>query len=414
VLLADLIHNKSLNLDELDGFFAFVYIDIEGNPIHAARDKFGVKPLYKYHHEGVTAYSSEPVVLSRLFNLSVNDLAMEEFKHFRAPIFEGSYYDYVSQIEPGTCDVTGIYFDLTSSMKLSEDHPKPGELKLAIKKGIASRLVADQPVGLLLSKGIDSNLIRLHSSFQKFYTVGLKNDQDLVYLKSRNDLSIEFVTVSNETFREAFFFLRELRGEPLSVPNEVYLYLVAKRAREDGVKVLLSGEGADEFFGGYDRIYTWAFQKGYEWDNSEFVELYCYQKPTPSDLSFQRLSSFFESLGGISAFEKVRLFFMKYHLPVLFRRLDFALMAAGVEGREPLANNWVYQVAKRYNADDLMNNSTGKIPLRLLVAENEGEQFAFAEKVGFPVDLKSIFSDISHAKTNYETWYDVNLTGGQS
>ncbi|WP_257975360.1 asparagine synthase C-terminal domain-containing protein, partial [Vibrio parahaemolyticus] len=57
--------------------------------------------------------------------------------------------------------------------------------------------------------------------------------------------------VNEKEYKAAFDYLLNLRGEPMSVPNEVLLYLVSKQAAKDGVKVLLSGEGADEFFGGY-------------------------------------------------------------------------------------------------------------------------------------------------------------------
>ena len=59
-----------------------------------------------------------------------------------------------------------------------------------------------------------------------------------------------------------------------------------------------------------------------------------------------KIENIFDKCRLVSPFEKVRWFFIKYHMPILFRRLDFSLMAAGIEGREPLANDHLFQICK--------------------------------------------------------------------
>jgi asparagine synthase (glutamine-hydrolysing) len=83
-------------------------------------------------------------------------------------------------------------------------------------------------------------------------------------------------------------------------------------------------------------------------------------------------------------------------------------MAAGVEGREPLANYWVFDAAIKFSGEELMGNGRGKMPLRKLLAQTEGHKFAFSEKVGFPVDLNKIFK-VTEEQTNYETWFNINV-----
>jgi asparagine synthase (glutamine-hydrolysing) len=183
--------------------------------------------------------------------------------------------------------------------------------------------------------------------------------------------------------------------------------LIATTAKEDGIKVLLSGEGADEFFGGYDRIFNWAREENI-FDIETFCSLYCYKKIGLSERLLEKMINVFREVTEYSCFEKVRWFFIKYHLPILFRRLDFALMAAGVEGREPIANMHLFDYCKLMTAEDLMDKNIGKIPLRRLLEKEMGLEFSYAEKVGFPVDLREIFGN-SDGKSSYDIWFDKNI-----
>jgi asparagine synthase (glutamine-hydrolysing) len=120
---------------------------------------------------------------------------------------------------------------------------------------------------------------------------------------------------------------------------------------------------------------------------------------------------FFNNLKPLSVFEMVRQFFVKKHLPVLFRRLDFSLMHSGIEGREPLASLELYKLALKFNPADLFKNSVGKYPLRYVATKLINKEFAFRSKVGFPVDLKEVFyGSISQNRAeNYSIWCNKNL-----
>ena len=107
----------------------------------------------------------------------------------------------------------------------------------------------------------------------------------------------------------------------------------------------------------------------------------------------------------------VRYFFVKKHLPILFRRLDFSLMFSGIEGREPLASLNMFLLALKCNPNDLFKGALGKLPLRNLAKELISEEFAFSTKVGFPVDLGLIFREVPSKDKyeNYQVWYDENI-----
>jgi asparagine synthase (glutamine-hydrolysing) len=404
VLLNDLILESKLVLAELDGFFAFVFVDGDGILKYACRDRFGVKPLFYFKDENQYAFSSEPSVLKNIFNCPVDKEAIEEYKLFRAPIFKGTFFKNVNQIEPGYCFENGCYFDLDRDL-LENRESEP--LEDALRKGISTRCVSDVPVGLLLSKGVDSNLVRQYGTFDRFYSIGFTGDPDYEYLKNSDVKNLTLKSVTNEEFKKAFEHLLALRQEPLSVPNEVLLFIIATRAAKDGVKVLLSGEGADEFFGGYDRIFTWAAHSE-KFDVKKFLELYTYASIEGFSSVLGKVEELFRESPFSLPFDQVRWFFIKYHLPILFRRLDFSLMAGGVEGREPLANKYLFDVAKNYSADCLMVSNIGKQPLRELLAKKMGSSFAFENKVGFPVDIKSIYEDMS-SSSSYDIWFEKNL-----
>ncbi|HHQ4581072.1 TPA: asparagine synthetase B family protein [Aeromonas hydrophila] len=406
-LLSALLSKGLLSVSELDGFFAFVYIDSSGQLTHAVRDHFGVKPLFYHEDEYGISFCSEPNVLNKIFDCNVSDDAIEEYYATRAPIFSGSYFSGVKSVEPGECLVNGHFFDCVDSLSLSYEDLSVSNLKQALHRGVSTRLVSDAPVGLLLSRGVDSNLLRHLGDFSRYYTIGFSGDDDIEYLKSQNISGLTAVECSPEEYKVAFDYLLELRGEPMSVPNEVLLYIISQRAASDGIKVLLSGEGADEFFGGYDRIFQWAFNaKKFELD--EFLNRYCYIPPEKGSKLYNRFLSLFNEVQLGSVFETVRWFFIRYHMPVLFRRLDFALMAAGVEGREPIANMHTFIKAVKISPQKLMGDKLGKLPLRELVSQFMGKEFAYEKKVGFPVDLTKVF-DNEKSLTSYELWFEENL-----
>lgn len=415
-VLSQLLEIESFDLNEIEGFFALVFIDKQGVLTHCARDRFGVKPLV-YHKNGqFLSISSEASVLREIYNLDYSDEALEEYRVFRAPIFTGSYFQSIETVTPGTCLIGGTYFDTLdyvceANLSLAE---AVRQLRVAIPEAINTRLVSDVPVGLLFSGGIDSNIIDQFSdiSMQR-YTGGMKEDYDVAHAKSVSEPKnpVNVVSFSNEEFSSHLEKMIAVRGEPLSVPNEVVLSLIAQSWADSGGKVLLSGEAADEFFGGYDRIYQWAANAG-KFDIDEFLSRYGYYSLDKISNRIRRhVEAFFLPLEHLSVFEQIRQFFLKVHLPVLFRRLDFALMFSGVEGREPLAAFKLFEISMKIDPQFLFARGLGKAPLREVIAASLGEDFAFRKKVGFPIDLGLVFHGKKSATTldNYEIWQQKNM-----
>lgn len=416
--LMSLLDHKAFDLSEIDGFFAFVRIDRIGNLTHCARDRFGVKPLYLYRDGPYITVSSEASILSDLFNLPYSQEALEEYQVFRAPIFAGSYFKGVETVQPGTCIVTGTFFELIKEFDqpYSTSSEVQDQLEKVLIDAICSRMVSDVPVGLLFSGGIDSNLLfsLCDVEIQRF-TGGFEGDYDLEFARDQSSSlgsnGLSLITVTDEEFRQRFIDMVTLRKEPLSVPNEVILSFLAQAWAHQGGKVLISGEAADEFFAGYDRIFKWAAEVKY-FDLDRFIDLYCYAPMSAiPERTKSELSKFFTTINFLSPFEMVRYFFIAKHLPVLFRRLDFALMFSGVEGREPFASYSVLKLALQCSPSYLFQGDLGKLPLRLLASKKINPTFAFSHKIGFPVDIGRIFRNILSTDKyyNYELWVRENL-----
>lgn len=412
-VLAELLKIPNFNLNELEGFYAFTFIDKYGDLKFCVRDRFGVKPLF-YHKDGeYITICSEPSVLAELFSRKVNTKAIDEYRVFRAPLFQESYFNDIHSLEPGLCLINGRYFD--SSNYYTEDYYSDDELNEELTRvvalGVNSRMISDVPVGLLYSGGVDSNIIDQYTGCRlKKFTGGIAGDYDLNFAQF-SDGDVSAVTIDPECFVSMFSKMTALRNEPLSVSNEVVLSVLAHQWSSAGGKVLLSGEAADEFFGGYDRIFSWG-QRQTEFHVEEFLSRYAYVKfdDIPKHV-IENTKTFFEDYRYLSPFEAVRQFFIKKHLPVLFRRLDFSLMMAGVEGREPLAHTDIFRLSMKMKADKLMRNQLGKLPLRILISKTLGRDFAFERKVGFPVDLRQMFygEKSSSQYDNYNVWVDKNL-----
>jgi asparagine synthase (glutamine-hydrolysing) len=413
-VLSELLEIDSFKISELEGFFAFVLIDRFGKLKRCARDRFGVKPINYYEDsQGGITISSEASIISDIFDLGYDQDAINEYKVFRAPIFQGSFFKNINAITPGSCLVSGQFFDSIDfvSDKYASKEEIINDIESAIIKSIDSRMISDTPVGLLFSGGIDSNIINQYSRSEiSRFTGGFKNDYDFEYARN-NPVESNLVRVSNDVFIERLNSMIKLRKEPLSVPNEVILSFLAQKWSEKGGKVLLSGEAADELFAGYDRIYNWALNKD-KFNSKEFLDLYAYVEYSKIDKKIVEMTdNFFKEIQDLCVFEQVRQFFIKKHLPVLFRRLDFALMYSGVEGREPLASSFMFEVAMKCCPTDLFYKKLGKFPLRHLASKKLGDKFAYSPKVGFPIDLGLIFNNktTSDKFSNYSLWIDENL-----
>ena len=190
------------------------------------------------------------------------------------------------------------------------------------------------------------------------------------------------------------------RKEPLSVPNEVLLYEMTKQVKIKNT-VVLSGEGADELFFGYDRIFNWA--QNNKWDLESFDSYYSYGSHKDDEIIEDVLSPF---MNYGECIDIVAAFFQVAHLHGLLRRLDNATMLCSVEARVPFVDHRLVERMAGVPFTYRFKNGISKYPLKKLFKDHLPEEIINRKKVGFPVPISKIFNEKNQPM---DQWLKFNL-----
>jgi asparagine synthase (glutamine-hydrolysing) len=389
----------------LDGMFALIIFDKKKGSWLAARDPFGIKPLFiGYSSLGTTVVGSEAAVVGQLINASRCELALAEWRLIRGPLPGKTYFNGVSEILPGMItrhDGSSLRFWTLSR----SDLPYEQEVfESILTESVKQHELSDVTNVSLLSGGLDSAVITALSSVSKCYSIGtsLNNEfsgaQDSATFLNKGLIN---VTVTPERLVDTWRQLVYLRGEPLSVPNEVLIYLVCS-AMGCNEKVVLTGEGADELVFGYDKIFRWASCDNWNGTNS-FLLKYGYSdntKPT------KRLIEYIEELRfNKTNIEFIEDFFYHLHLPLLLRRIDFASMAASKEARVPFVNKRLVSYMYRRPWELKINSLEAKLPLRHLAKKLGLVGALNRKKIGFSAE----YSNKKSKYVEYQEFQNVVL-----
>ncbi|MGN6553506.1 MAG: asparagine synthase (glutamine-hydrolyzing) [Verrucomicrobiota bacterium] len=257
---------------ELRGMFAFAIWDTKSQSLFVARDRVGIKPLYFCQTDRAFWFASElkAVIADPEVSREMNPRALRMFLSFNYVPGEETLFRSVRKLLPGHwllvkngCITTRQYWDLqfTQDRWNQPYNDAVEELHQLIAGSVRDHMIADVPVGVLLSGGVDSSAV-LNFAVQgtgkkvKTFTVGFDGDQVVDERPYARLAAQRFQTEHFETSISADDFWNFLPAyvrhmeEPVCEPPAVALYYVTKLAR-DHVKVLLSGEGGDEAFAGY-------------------------------------------------------------------------------------------------------------------------------------------------------------------
>ena len=253
-------------LNKLRGMFAFIIYDITNDIVIGARDFYGIKPLYYYKNEKEFMFSSEikSFLAHPKFKKELNRDMLEKYLTFQYSVSEDTFFKDVYKLRPGhyftykdgKLDIIKYYeVVLDSNDTRSFDDWKSG-IKEELDDSIAHHKISDVEVGSFLSSGVDSSLIATLSNVDKTFTVGYANKKysEIDYAKDLSkkiNVKNESKEITKEEYFEKFPLIQYYMDEPLADPSAIMLYFVANLASKH-VKVALSGEGADEIFGGYN------------------------------------------------------------------------------------------------------------------------------------------------------------------
>ena len=257
-------------VQKLRGMFAFLIFDLKNKTLYAARDMFGIKPLYyAYMNNSFMAASEIKAFLEHPdFRKELNEEALGHYLSFQYSAVKETFFKNVYKLPPA-------HYMIFKNNKLEEVrywkpefNSKSGSLEQyaelvdkVIHESVSTHKIADVEVGAFLSGGIDSSYIAEAANVDKTFTVGFRNSDGRNYNEINfakefaEKIGVENIdkVITPEEYWGEFSKIQYHMDEPLADPSAIALYFVSKLARGH-VKVVMSGEGADELFGGY-RMY---------------------------------------------------------------------------------------------------------------------------------------------------------------
>ncbi len=274
VLLRGFIREKETFLRKLEGFFAFLILDTVSKSLYAARDGYGIKPLY-IGKEGKSLFlASEIKALQSVLShpQKIDPQSLQSYFLVGYSLGFSTLLKGISRLRPGflwrvnmagEVSETRFHFPLPSLETSKPTSSK--EMRSCLIEAVEKSLVSDVPVGLYLSGGIDSSLIaaivrrELDLKLESF-SVGFPGEpshDEAPYAQAvatALELPHETISVRPEDFSDLSTLARTLE-EPMADPSAMALGRLSELASKK-LKVVLSGEGGDELFGGYHR-YFW-------------------------------------------------------------------------------------------------------------------------------------------------------------
>lgn len=254
-------------LDKIRGMFAFAIFNPLDNSLFMARDFFGIKPLHYALVNNHLVYGSEikSILQFPKFEKKFNKKALDKYLSFQYSVPPETFFEGVYCLLPGhylwykdgKLEITR-YFEPTfkpdENLTLDEAVNK---IEAVFEESVKTHKVSDVEVGCFLSSGVDSSYVSTYFSGQKAFTVGFGNDEKYNEIGFAKRLAEEvaldhhYKVISPEEFWDNISHVQYIMDQPLADPSCIALYFVSKLASEF-VTVVLSGEGADELFGGYN------------------------------------------------------------------------------------------------------------------------------------------------------------------
>lgn len=433
--------------NRLRGMFAFVIWDTKTNTLFGARDFFGIKPFYYTIANGNLIFGSEikSILEHPDVKKDLNLAALENYLTFQYSPLQETMFKGIFKLPPAhyfifkdgkitTNRYWEVSFDNIDEHKSLENYVN--EIENVMQDSIEAHKVSDVEVGSFLSSGIDSSYVAASFNGDKTFTVGFDHEKyneidDAKRLSEEVGIKNYHKLITPDEYWGALPSVQYYMDEPLADPAAVALYFVSELASKH-VKVVLSGEGADELFGGYN-IYkeplslkpTHVFPKSirrllgklasmlpfnikgknYLIRASKSVEerfignAYIFNEkernrllikkapnsPTPMDIT----KPFYDKVKGKDDTTKMQ--YLDIHLWLagdILLKADKMSMAHSLELRVPFLDKEVAAVSTKIPLKYKVNNENTKYALRLAAKRKLRDYVANKKKLGFPVPIR--------------------------
>lgn len=439
---------------KLRGMFAFVIYDTVTKELVGCRDYFGIKPFYYYNDEKSFMFGSEikGFLAHPEFKKQVNKKALKMYLIFQYSVFEETFFKNVFKLKPGHYFKykngkveTNKYFEIEYNKKDLGYNVHKQKIKDVLEESInIHKVTSDVEVGSYLSGGVDSSYVVSVAKPEKTFTVGF-DEKGFDETKMAKDFS-ELVGVENfgkyiskEEFFNALPKVQYYTDEPHANLSAVPLLFLSKLASEQ-VKVVLSGEGSDEMFGGYNEYYETKGVRAYM-ALPQFVKstmaaiskklphfpgkntIIKYAKPfcerylghaqimdeaeanlilcdelkdnmTTTDV----LKPYYEKVKNKDEILQKMYIDMHFWLPQdILLKADKMTMANSLELRVPFLDREVWKVASEIPTEYMVKNKKTKIIFRNIAAENMPEEWSGRRKLGFPVPFSKWIREEEYA-----------------
>ena len=444
------------------GMFAFGIVDLEKQIVFLARDHFGIKPLVYYQDEQCFAFASEIHALRKVEGIKAEiDLqSIDQYLWLQYIPSPNSIYTHVKKLPAAN------YMTITFDGKISGPkeyyhirfNPKRfksekewiEELEYILKDSVSHHIIADVPYGAFLSGGVDSSAVvaymsQILSNPVKTFSIGFDekeydetNYAEIVANRWNTEHHIEIV---KPDALEILPKIVQHYGEPFGDSSAIPTYYVCQMARKN-VTMVLSGDGGDEVFGGYNSYKAWMNfldQKplsnlpGWKQFLYPFAQkLFPYKYITPyknkadltnwlkfinyistpsrhslwkneykylSEAPLEIFENFFKRVKKLGDAHKVQYMDIKTYLPFdILTKVDIASMIHSLEVRTPLVDLNVIEFATTIpqflNVSKQMNNEwDGKLLLKKLMKKYYSDDFIYREKKGFAVPIHKWFAE---------------------
>lgn len=431
-------------LNYLRGMFAFIIWDSKNELLFGARDFFGIKPFYYYKEDNTFVFASEikSILKHNSVKKELNLNALETYLTFQYSAMEETFFKKIYKLPPahffiyqkGEMSIKRYWEPIFEPEDKSlEEYVE--EIDNKMKESIKTHKISDVEVGSFLSSGVDSSYVASCFKGDKTFTVGFDYDQynEIDYAKSLSEkvgIKNYHKLISTREYWDILPKVQYYMDEPLADPAAVALYFVSELASEH-VKVVLSGEGADELFGGYNiykepldiKILTGLpkpirkflgklasmipfdikgknfFIRGSKTIEERFIgnafmftekerkELLKNKTNTPSPFSLTK--PYYDKVRLKDDITKMQ--YIDIHMWLygdILLKADKMSMAHSLELRVPFLDKEVCHLASKLPTKFRVNKKSTKYALRLAAKRNMPENVANKKKLGFPVPIR--------------------------